>query len=92
MTKQGILDVWDKNESASQGTFLHSCIEHYYNQRIKENKSFEYQYFLQFQNDIGKHFIPYRTEWVVFDEDVQLCGSIDMLFKQNEEDDTNLMT
>lgn len=36
MTKQGILDVWDKkNESASQGTFLHSCIEYYYNQQIK---------------------------------------------------------
>lgn len=93
MNKQDIKDMWEqnKNESASQGTFLHLCIEHYYNQQIIENNSIEYQYFLKFQNDIGKHLIPYRTEWIVFDEEVKLCGSIDMIFKQTEEDNTNLI-
>lgn len=93
MTKAEIKQQWEdnKNESATQGTFLHLCIELFYNQQPKENNSVEYQYFLNFQNDIGHKLTPYRTEWVVFDEEVKLCGSIDMIYQQTKEDDTNLI-
>lgn len=39
----------------------------------------EWQYFLNFAEN-HRHLIPYRTEWTVFDEDLKLSGSIDMLF------------
>ena len=42
----------------------------------------EWDYFLNF---VQKHreLIPYRTEWTVFDEDLKLSGSIDMLFQDS---------
>ena len=39
----------------------------------------EWQYFLNFAAN-HRDLIPYRTEWTVFDEDLKLSGSIDMLF------------
>ena len=42
----------------------------------------EWDYFLNF---VQKHreLIPYRTEWTVFDEELKLSGSIDMLFQDS---------
>jgi len=40
----------------------------------------EWQYFLNFAAN-HRDLIPYRTEWTVFDEDLKLSGSIDMLFR-----------
>lgn len=39
----------------------------------------EWEYFLNFAAN-HRDLIPYRTEWTVFDEDLKLSGSIDMLF------------
>ena len=33
------------------------------------------------------HLIPYRTEWMVFDEDVRLAGSIDMVYEGDGENE-----
>lgn len=43
----------------------------------------EFSYFLDFVSKFP-HMIPYRTEWCVFDEDIKLSGSIDMLFKDQD--------
>jgi len=40
----------------------------------------EWQYFLQFVRDHPK-LKPYRTEWMIYDEDVKIAGSIDMVYK-----------
>lgn len=33
------------------------------------------------------HLIPYRTEWMIFDEDVRLAGSIDMVYEDDGENE-----
>ena len=84
MSKEDILQMWRKNgESASsKGTQLHYDIECYYNDWPVENNSKEYQYFLNFANDY-LNLKAYRTEWMVYYEELKMSGSIDMLF-QNE--------
>jgi len=44
----------------------------------------EWQYFCNFQQSHAepKGLIPFRTEWLVFDEELKLSGSIDMVFKK----------
>ncbi len=44
------------------------------------NKPIEWQYFINFIND-HKHLKPYRTEWTIYDEDIKIAGSIDMVYE-----------
>jgi hypothetical protein len=79
------------------GTSLHERIEHfmnndqiqsaYTNEDLYENVTFddkleplEWQYFLQFIRDHPK-LEPFRTEWMIFNEDLKIAGSIDMVYK-----------
>ena len=41
----------------------------------------EFDYFMNFQKDIGSKMKPYRTEWMVYHEEYRLAGSIDMIFE-----------
>jgi hypothetical protein len=45
-----------------------------------QNKPLEWQYFINFVKD-HPHLKPYRTEWVVFNEDIKISGSIDMVYE-----------
>ena len=36
---------------------------------------------LDFENEIGKHLTPYRTEWKVWDKELGIAGTVDMLFE-----------
>ena len=40
---------------------------------------------MQFDNEIAspRGWKPYRSEWVVFNEDYQIAGSIDMVFRDD---------
>ncbi len=40
----------------------------------------EWQYFINFVKDYPQ-LKPYRTEWMIYDEDVKLAGSIDMVYE-----------
>jgi hypothetical protein len=40
----------------------------------------EWNYFMEFVKDHPK-FRPYRTEWTIYDEDLKLAGSIDMVYE-----------
>jgi len=88
-TKQQILDIWEenKNNAATAGTKLHYDIECYYNNQPNINDSIEYKYFENFIKDY-EHLKPYRTEWMVYSEELLLAGSIDMVF---EKENGNLM-
>ena len=75
---------WEQNrdESADAGTKLHYDIECYYNNCYNnKNNSIEFEYFKNFQKDIGSKMIPYRTEWMVYHEGYRMAGSIDMIFE-----------
>jgi len=45
-----------------------------------ENDSVEYQWFQRFVRDFPD-LKPYRTEWMVYYEELKLSGSIDMIFE-----------
>lgn len=89
LTKDEIKIKWELNrdEAANSGTNMHKIIEDYYNQVINEkdfpNNMIEMEYFKDFlsdHNDINE-FKPFRSEWRVFDEELKIAGSIDMVFE-----------
>lgn len=55
------------------------------NRNISEDVK-EWVYFLNFVAD-HPDMKPYRTEWMIYDEDIKISGSIDMVY-ENEEDGT----
>lgn len=46
----------------------------------KVDEQIEWEYFLHFVRD-HPELKPYRTEWMIFDEDLKLAGSIDMVYE-----------
>jgi len=40
----------------------------------------EWEYFQDYQRRHGSKFVPFRTEWLVFDEEHKVAGSIDMVY------------
>lgn len=90
MTKAEIKKQWsDKGGAAADaGTKLHADIEEYYNEMSVENDSIEYEHFVKFRNDYS-HLTAYRTEWMIYHEELKFAGSIDMVFQ--DEDGTLLI-
>ena len=84
MNEAAIKQMWeDKRDSAAcAGTNMHNDIEYFYNKEPVTNDSVEFQYFKNFLKDFPD-LKPYRTEWMVYYEELKMSGSIDMLF-QNE--------
>jgi len=82
MTKSQIKAQWDKKRDSSSfaGTKMHFDIECYYNYMEVENDSIEFEWFLKFDADYPE-LKPYRTEWMVYYEELRLSGSIDMVFE-----------
>lgn len=82
-TKQQIKEEWETSgkEASNLGTLMHADIENYLNQEPVLNPNcVEFQYFMQFWEGfqtVNPTFKPYRTEWLVFDEDKRIAGSID---------------
>lgn len=87
MTPDEIKELWDKNgkEASAAGTKMHYDIECFYNDEDVEidEDCLEWKYFEEFENDIGQHLEPYRTEWMVWDKELKLAGSIDMVFRND---------
>jgi PD-(D/E)XK nuclease superfamily len=82
MTREQIKKDWDQNRdsAAGAGTNMHYDIECYWNGLEVSNSSVEYQWFLRFVKDFPE-LKPYRTEWMVYYEELKLSGSIDMIFE-----------
>jgi len=49
----------------------------------KIDEQVEWEYFLQFVKD-HPYLKPYRTEWMIYDEDLKLAGSIDMVYENKD--------
>ena len=82
MTKDQILADWERNRdtAASAGTKMHYDIECYFNGMDVKNDSVEFGYFQNFCKDFPD-LIPYRTEMMVYYEELKISGSIDMIFE-----------
>jgi hypothetical protein len=85
---------WDKgrDEAAAAGTAMHAAIERWASPPdppawVHTNKDL-LEYNKTLGTEVPEHFIkfaedfpdltPYRTEWMIFDEDIKLAGSIDL--------------
>jgi hypothetical protein len=83
--KKAVIDSWERNrdECARLGTKLHRSIELFYNSEPVNDMSVEFQHHFKQFHDMVIHkrkWVPYRTEWLVFDEESHICGSIDMIY------------
>ena len=66
------------------GCYTHQTLIDYYLSNNKETKiKKEWEYFIQFVKDYSQ-LKPYRTEWIVYHEDLQLAGSIDMVYENDD--------
>lgn len=85
-----IKDDWKRNgkEASENGTDMHADIEkNFLKQKLKNPDSKEFKLFLNFWEQIKiaySTFVPYRPEWIVYDEDIGLCGSIDLVLSDND--------
>jgi hypothetical protein len=81
-TREDIKKMWDDNRdnAAKEGTKMHNDIECYYNGMEVTNDSLEYGFFQNYLKEYG-HLVPYRTEWMVYYEELKLSGSIDMIYE-----------
>jgi ATP-dependent exoDNAse (exonuclease V) beta subunit len=68
---------WDRgrDEAAAAGTAMHQCIENFY---LGDSNTDLPPHFMDFVKD-HPDLQPYRTEWMIFDEEVKIAGSIDMV-------------
>lgn len=86
LTPEEIKEAWRLNgkRASELGTQLHKDIEQYYNGEEVNNDTLEFKHFLEFYKD-HSHLIPLRQEWMVFDEELELAGSIDAIFKDGDD-------
>ena len=82
MTAEQIEDMWNANRdgASSSGTNMHYDIECYYNQVPVSNDSIEYTYFRRFLEE-NPHLLAYRTEWMIYHEELKIAGSVDMVYR-----------
>lgn len=90
-TRDEIKELWNRNrdEAAQLGTDMHYGIECYY-RGDEGGDAMLSPYFLAFLAD-NPHLKPYRTEWMIFDEDVHLAGSVDMVYESDSGIDNEVM-
>ena len=85
MTKDEIKLLWNNNgdNAAKLGTDMHKMFEDYYNGINVNGSGIEFEYFQNFIKDNGE-LLPFRSEWLIYDEDLKLSGSVDMLFMNED--------
>ena len=54
--------------------------DNYLKKKIGSNEAIEWIYFINFVNDYPE-LKPYRTEWTIYDEELKISGSIDMVYE-----------
>jgi ATP-dependent exoDNAse (exonuclease V) beta subunit len=84
-----IIKKWseDGKKSAQKGTTLHKAIELFYENLSSvsnDSNTIEFRYFLDFHDTIKERLTPYRTEWSIFDGEIDLAGQLDMLYKKDD--------
>ena len=91
-SKESIKAEWDTNgkEASMLGSLMHKDIEYYFNDEPVVNPdTIEFKMFKKFWSDFNikyPTYKPYRTEWIIYDEDIKLAGSIDFIL-ENEHGD-----
>ena len=62
------------------GEYKHAELHDNYLKAPNEKEVVEWEYFINFVKD-HPELKPYRTEWTIYDEDLKISGSIDMVYE-----------
>ncbi len=84
-TDEEIKTEWTKVGliASQQGTGLHQYIDDYLNDKLTdEPQIIEWLYFKNFMATLKG--TKYRTEWTIYDEENQICGTLDFLVKNDD--------
>ena len=70
------------NNNWLEGVYSQKELYEIYKCDFKDNvdEAVEWEYFLKFVEN-HPELTPYRTEWMIFDEDLKIAGSIDMVYE-----------
>lgn len=74
------------NEKLLPGGYTHYHLYNLYmsqHKGIHDSTSIEWQYFINFVKDFPQ-LKPYRTEWTIYNEDVKISGSVDMIYENED--------
>lgn len=74
------IEYFMNNEQLSPDYSHQELYDFHMNQNESTDNAKEWNYFLQFVKD-HPQLKPYRTEWMIYDEDLKLAGSIDMVYE-----------
>jgi ATP-dependent exoDNAse (exonuclease V) beta subunit len=77
------IECFMNNPKFTTGDYTHQDLYANYiitNPDYKTTTPLEWQYFIQFIQETP-HLKPYRTEWTVYNEDIKIAGSIDMIYE-----------
>jgi hypothetical protein len=77
---QDLMDEYNNELKYDHGDLLQIYEEELKNENSIMNTSEEFEFFLRFVKENSK-LIPYRTEWLIYNEDLKLAGSIDMVYE-----------
>ncbi len=77
MSREEIKASW--TEAAALGTAMHLNIEKFYNGQLHSTSGKEWELFQQYYKD-HSDYKPFRTEMIIFAEDVKIAGSVDMIY------------
>ncbi len=86
LEREEIKNQWKLNgeEASRLGSKLHKDIERFYAGEEVTNFSKEYAHFEKFHKDYCD-LIPLKQEWCIYDEELGIAGSVDALFKCEED-------
>lgn len=77
------IECFMNNDKIQLGYSQRDLVEHYRSEQQhsqSESQQIEWDFFIKFAED-HPDLKPYRTEWMIFDEDLKLAGSIDMVYE-----------
>lgn len=79
------IELFMNNSACCSNYCLNDLIEIARNNNLIEDQveDPEWKYFLRFAQD-HQNLKPYRTEWMIFDEELKIAGSIDMVFENED--------
>jgi hypothetical protein len=88
MSPQAIKEAWNANgrQASEAGTDMHLGIEMVMNGAEdvvpdSTKETIEWKYFWNYWNKDSLIWEPWRTEWEIWDEDLKLAGSVDMIYR-----------
>jgi hypothetical protein len=87
MTDAEIFQLWEQvgQDASAAGTAMHLNLERKALGRPYETESKEYKLYEPYElQHVTGRLRPFRTEWMVWDQELMLCGSIDIVYEYED--------